>query len=58
MTTSATSARASVSYLSNPVFVTYPATSPATRQTSETLVLLGLTSDLVDAPERSPLGKL
>jgi hypothetical protein len=58
MTTSVTSARASVSLLSNPVRVTYPAPSLATRQTSETLVLIGLTNDLVDAPEREPLVSL
>lgn len=58
MTTSATSARASVSFPSNTAFVTYPATSPAIRQTSETLVLLGLTNDLVDAPARAPLVSL
>lgn len=58
MTTSTTSARASVSYLSNPAFVSYPARSPAIRQTSEALVLLGLTNDLVDTPARSPLVSL
>lgn len=43
-------ASAIVSALSNPLFVSYPPTSAGARQTSEAVVLHGLTSNLVGGP--------
>lgn len=53
--TSTVSARATVRYCTNPLFVTYPATSPKVNQSAQAVVLHALTDPTVGPPEHMPL---